>query len=84
MFEETHLRESCTNVIVELSPTSLELINPISHTLLELVFTPFISSPPSPSLESSLLKNVEKNMMINLNDDLGLVDIEIERVEREG
>jgi len=59
----------------------LELINPVSHTLLELVPTPFIWSPYSASLRFSILKLIDNDVMINLNDDLGLGDIEIEWIE---
>ena len=42
MFEEAHLMDSCEEVIVEVSLTSLELIGPLSHTSLELVPPPFM------------------------------------------
>ena len=67
--------------IVEVSPTSLELIDYVTHTSLELVPTRFICSPPSPFLKSSLIKPLDNDVITTLNDELSLVDIEIELVE---
>jgi len=46
-----------------------------------LVHAPITCSPLFPSLESSLVKPMDNDMMINLIDDLGLMDIEIKQVE---
>ena len=75
---ETHLRESCKEIIVEVSPTSLKFSSPIPHTLLELIPAPFTCSPPSPSLECSLVNTMDDYVINDLDDYLGLVDIEKE------
>ena len=69
MFVETHLRESCKEIIVEVSPTSLKFSSPIPHTLLELILARFTCSTPSPSLEYSLVKPMD-DYVINDIDDL--------------
>jgi len=56
--------------------TSFELIGIVSRTLVELVLDPFIYSPPSLSLEYSLVKPLGNYVITNINNDLGLVDTE--------
>jgi len=77
MYEENPLGELCEEVTVEMSPTSFELIDLVPHTSLELVPSPFNDSPTSLSFESSLAKPMDDDVMTDLNDDLGLVDIKI-------
>jgi len=81
MFQETHLRKSREEVIVEVSQTSVELIAPISHTSLELFHAPFTCPPTSPFLECSVVKPMDNYVITNPTYDLGLVDIEKEQLE---
>jgi len=78
MFEETHLGESCKGVTAEMSLNSIEVVDLVSSTLLELIPTPFTCSSTSPPLDFSLVKTMNDDVITDLNDDLGIVDVEIE------
>ena len=78
MFEETFLGESCEQVTAEMLLTSLEHVGIVSRILVESVHDPFTCSPPSLSLEYSLVKPMDNYVITNLHDDLGLMDTEIE------
>ena len=72
MFEEISLGESCEQVTAEMLSTSLKHVGIVSCTLVESVHDPFTCSPPSLSLEYSLVKPMDNYVITNLNDDLWL------------
>ena len=63
-----------------MSLTSLKLTCLVSHTSLELVPTSFSYSPPSPSIESALVKPMDHYVITDLHDDVGPVDIKTEQL----
>ena len=65
-----------------MSSPSLELIDPTTHTSLESVPTRLTCSPPSPSLQYSLVKLMDDYVITNPTYDLGLMDIEKEEMRR--
>jgi len=79
MSEETPLDESCKAVIIEV-PLSLELINPLSHTSLELNCSLYLFAIFH-SLGYSLLKTMDCCVITNSNDDLDVVDILMQELQ---
>ena len=80
-FKESPLGESCEEVVIEASSPSPNLIHLVSYSSLVLVPARFSCSTPSHSLEFSLVKPVEEYVITDLNDDIGLVDIENNRLD---
>ena len=78
IFEDTPLKASCKEVIVEVPSASLELVGPISHDSLESVFTLFTCSPPSLPFYYSVVKPNDDWMITGLNNDLGPENMGIE------
>jgi len=58
------------------SSPSLERIDPVIHTSLESVLARLSCSPPSPSLEYSLVKPTDDYVILDPINDFGLVDNE--------
>jgi len=77
MFEDTPLKEPCKKVIIEAPPTSLKLSVLVSHASFESVPTLFTISAPSPSLGYPLVKPMDDYVITDLNDDLGLENMDI-------
>jgi len=63
------------------SSPSPELIDLIAHTSCDSCLAPCTHSLPSSSLQYSLVKLIDDYVITNLNDDMGLVDIENNRPE---
>ena len=80
IFKENPLGESCKEVIKKVSPTSLELICPISYHPLQLVHVLFTRSPLSISVQCSSVKPIGDYVITNPNDDLGHVKSEKEHL----
>ena len=62
-----------------MSSPNLELIDYITRTFLESAPAHLSCSPPSPSLEYSLVKSTNDNVITDLANDLGLVNMEKEQ-----
>jgi len=63
------------------SSPSPKLIDLVAYTSLELVPANFSCAPPSPRLESFVVKLMDDYVVIDPNDYIGLVDIENNKLD---